>query len=182
MTSQTAPEQKSIRLPVTLATRGDLSQVIRELEQLDDFLRQTAIRQPGSPMQLPKASKIFDELVSGSHLNMLQADDRAYLLSSLGWLREHGPVIHVAFSTDPSPQFLENLSTWLRQNVSPNVLIRVGLHPNIGAGCVVRTTNKYFDLSLRQRFTTQRPLLLEKLRGQAASPAQVAVVAQGAAS
>lgn len=165
MTSVTAPEQKqrSILLPVALATRSDLSRVIHELEKVDDFLRQSAIRQPGSPMQLPKTSKVFEELVNGSHLNMLLDDDRQYLEHSLEWMREKAPVMHVAFSTDPSPLFLERLITWLRQNISPYVLIRIGLHPNIGAGCVVRSTNKYFDFSLRQRFASKRELLLEQL-------------------
>lgn len=165
MTSPTVPEQqqRSILLPVSLATRTDLSRVIRELETVDNFLQQGAIRQPGSPMQLPKTSKVFEELVNGSKLNMLQAEDRQYLRTSLEWMRDQSPTLHVAFSTDPSPLFIERLITWLRQNISPFVLVRIGLHPNIGAGCVVRSTNKYFDFSLRQRFLAQRGLLLEEL-------------------
>ena len=164
MTSVTAPEQqRSILLPVGLATNTDLSRIIRELEDVDAFLRQSAIRQPGSPMQLPKTSKVFEDLVSGSKLNMLVEDDRQYLHHSLEWMREKSPVLHVAFSAEPSPMFMERLITWLRQQVSPFLLVRVGLHPNIGAGCVVRSTNKQFDFSLRQRFEKQRPLLLEQL-------------------
>lgn len=164
MTSVTAPEQqRSIMLPVGLATNTDLSRIIRELEEVDSFLRQSAIRQPGSPMQLPKTSKVFEELVSRSKLNMLLEDDRQYLHHSLDWMREKSPVLHVAFSAEPSPVFMERLITWLRQQVSPFLLVRVGLHPNIGAGCVVRSTNKQFDFSLRQRFEKQRPLLLEQL-------------------
>jgi F0F1-type ATP synthase delta subunit len=94
---------------------------------------------------------------------MLQTEDREYLLKSLGWMRQQAPVLHISFSTDPSAAFMERLTTWLRQNISPFVLVQVGLHPNIGAGCVVRTTNKYFDFSLRQRFLSQRELLMQQL-------------------
>lgn len=166
MTSPTAPEQqRSVIIPLGLSTVVDLGRIIRELESVDDFLRQGAIRQPGSPMQLPKTSKLFEELVSGSKLNMLQPDDRAYLRTSLEWMRQKAPVLHVAFASDPSPAFLEKLTGWLRQNISPIVLVKVGLRPNIGVGCVVRTTNKYFDFSLKQRFIEQRPALMKELFG-----------------
>ena len=49
--------------------------------------------------------------------------------------------------------------TWLRREIHPLVLMTVGLQPNIGAGCIVRTTNKYFDFSLRQDFANKRDLL-----------------------
>lgn len=156
-------EQKKLLLPTALSTQSDLSRTIGELEALDNFLREGSIRQPGSPMQLPKTSKVFEELVNGSKLNMLQPSDREYLQKSLLWMREHAPVIHISFSSDPSALFLEKLTTWLRHNISPFVLVQVGLHPNIGAGCVVRTTNKYFDFSLRQRFISQRDILMQQL-------------------
>jgi F0F1-type ATP synthase delta subunit len=70
----------------------------------------------------------------------------------------------MSFSADPSPQFTQKLAAWLRQEIHPFVLLQVGLQPNIGAGCVVRTTNKYFDFSLRERFKSKRPLLMEKLK------------------
>jgi hypothetical protein len=47
-------------------------------------------------------------------------------------------------------------------------LITIGLQPNIGAGCVVRTTNKYFDLSIKQDFLSKRNLLLEALKAKTA--------------
>jgi hypothetical protein len=42
-------------------------------------------------------------------------------------------------------------------------LVRVGLQPNIGAGCVVRTTNKSFDFSLRRFFDSKHEFFMKKL-------------------
>ena len=178
MTSPTAPEQRALLLPVGMATHGDLSRVLREVESVNDFLKAGAIRQPGSPMQLPKTSKLFEALVSGSKLNMLQESDREYLRTSLQWLRANAPVLHIAFSTDPSAIFLEQLMTWLRQHISPFVFLQVGLHPNLGAGCVVRTTNKDFDFSLRQRFFDQRELLMKQLLSAPALVVETATTKQ----
>lgn len=162
-------QRRTLLLPMGLSTQADLSKVIREAEALDNFLRDGAIRSPGSPMQLPKSSKMFENLTTGSSLNMLQPEDREYLLKSLLWLRQNAPVLHMSFSSEPSLTFLEHLTTWLRQNISPFVLVQVGLRPNIGVGCVVRTTNKYFDFSLSRRFVAERDVLTRELAGQTSS-------------
>lgn len=167
-------EAKTLVLPITITTQADLSRAISELEALDNFLRAGAIRQPGTPMQLPKTSKFFEDLVNSNKLNMLLPEDRESMIKSLAWVRLQAPILHVSFSVDPSTIFLEKLTTWLRQNISPLVLVQVGLRPNIGAGCVLRTTNKHFDLSLRQRFLGQREMLMKQLNPvPAITPAMV---------
>jgi F0F1-type ATP synthase delta subunit len=69
----------------------------------------------------------------------------------------------MSFSADPSASFIERLMAWLRQEINPYVLVSVGLQPNIGAGCVVRSTNRQFDFSLRQDFLNKRDLLMNKI-------------------
>jgi hypothetical protein len=59
---------------------------------------------------------------------------------------------------------MAKLTAWLRTNIHPTLLITVGLQPGIGAGCVVRTANKYFDLSLGKSFVKKRELLMQRLR------------------
>lgn len=175
--------ERQLKIPEGLTSRADISRIINELDSIENFLRDTAIRQPGSPMQLPKTSKLFDELVSTSQLNMLAKADRQYLSESLKWLRDNAPVLHISFSSDPSPLFVQRLTSWLRQHISPFIFLQIGLHPNIGAGCVVRTTNKYFDFSLRRRFASQRALLMKELLAGSSStaPAQEAVKAEATA-
>jgi hypothetical protein len=97
---------------------------------------------------------------------MLHAEDRQRLQQFLVDIKERSPVIHVSFSADPSPLFAEKLVTWLRREIHPLLLLNIGLQPNIGAGCILRTTNKYFDFSLKQDFANKRNLL----RGALALP------------
>ena len=72
-------------------------------------------------------------------------------------------MIHISFAADPSAAFTDKIVAWFRENIHPFVLIQVGLQPTIAAGCVVRTANHSFDFSLRQHFTKQRQLLIDKL-------------------
>jgi len=71
----------------------------------------------------------------------------------------------MSFNADPSPLFSQRLVTWLRQEIHPQVLVQTGLQPSLGAGCTLRTTNQFFDFSLREHFKQNRQLLVQKIAG-----------------
>jgi hypothetical protein len=156
-------ETSNLQLPVQVAGRVDVGRLLREAEQIDNFLKQAAIREPGTSMKLPKTSRLMDDFVSSNKLNLLHEVDRTKILNFLVMVKAKAPVLHMSFGVDPSPSFTQRLMAWLRQEVHPLALVQVGLQPNIGAGCIIRTTNKYFDFSLREHFKKQRPLLVQKL-------------------
>lgn len=158
-------DTNTIALPIQATGRLDVGRLLREVEQIDSFLKQAAIREPGTTVKMPKTSRLLDELTTTNKMNLLHEDDRSQLLSFLAAVKASAPVLHMSFGVDPSPSFIQKLMTWLRAEIHPLVLVQVGLQPNIGAGCVVRSTNHYFDFTLRQHFKKQRPLLLEKLHG-----------------
>lgn len=154
-----------LHLPLSVVGKVDIGRLLREVEAVDDFLKQSAIREPGTPVKLPKTSRLFDETVEVNKLNVLHEDDRARLFDFLKQVKAKAPVLHISFSADPSPMFTQKLITWLRAEVHPIVLLQVGLQPNIGAGCVVRTQNKYFDFSLRNRLKDSGNALTGLLKG-----------------
>lgn len=154
-----------LALPVTAVGRIDVGRLLREVEALDGFLAQSAVREPGTALKMPRTTKILDDMLQMNHLNFLLPEERNRLLHFLMEVYSKAPVIHISFSADPSPQFLLKLMTWLRQEVHPLLLLQVGMQPNIGAGCIVRTTNKNFDFSLRHRFFERRMILAHRLKG-----------------
>lgn len=172
MGAEPARQAEQLQLPMGVVTRSDAGRLVREAESVDNFLSQATLRQPGTAVQLPKTSNLFGELVSVNKLNMLQEEDRQLLIRFLQAVKTTAPVLHISFNTDPSPLFQQRLITSIRQQMHPFVLLQIGLHPSIGAGCVVRTTNKYYDFSLRKRFSDKRDLLVSKLHGE--RPAQPA--------
>ena len=157
--------QYQLQLPYAVVTRADVGRLVGEAEAIDNFLRQAAIRKPGTSLVLPKSSQIFDDIIDMNKLNMLQETDRKKLFQFLQAIRTTAPILHMGFSSDPSPIFQQRLVTWIRQQMHPYLLLQIGLQPSIGAGCVVRSTNKFYDFSLRERFKSQRTLLITKLRG-----------------
>lgn len=180
-----APESRHVvGLPLAVVGPVDLGRLIRELGNVDNALREQQIRAPGQEVKAPKTTIMLDELLQLNKMDLLKEADRKAMKEFLATVKLSAPHIHISFSADPSPLFVQKLTNWLRTEIHPVVLLTVGLQPGIGAGCVVRTTNKYFDMSLAQDFTKKRDMLLAALRAPAptAAPATpVAVVAEAPA-
>ncbi len=160
MASETAVWQ----LPLLVAGPIDVGRLLREIQAVDEFLMQSTIREAGTQAKLPKTSRLMDETMQLNKLNLLVESDRKRLKDFLTTVRDRAPVMHISFSSDPSPLFIQKIMTYLRTEIHPLVLVNIGLQPNIGAGCVIRTTNKHFDFSLRDKFTQNRHLLLTQLQ------------------
>jgi len=157
------PKPTTLALPTNVVTLSDVGHLLRELESVENKLLQLKMRNTDSPTALPSVSKHLEQLATLNKLNLLHENDLQTLKSLITTFKEKAPLMYISFSSEPAPDFLEKLIVWIRREINPNVLINVGLRPTIGAGCVVRTTNKYFDLSLRQTFMEKRQLLLEQI-------------------
>jgi hypothetical protein len=153
----------SFLLPSLVVGPMDIGRLTREVEALNEYLRQAALRSPGQDTpKLPRTTRMLDELAILNKLNLLLPTDRTRLASSLAELTAKAPTLHISFAVDPSA-FVDKIIIWLRQNIHPQLLLRIGLQPTIAAGCVVRTPNHYYDLSLRKHFAAKHDLLIQKL-------------------
>lgn len=152
-----------LKLPVLVFGIVEVRRLKRELEALDEFMRQSAIREPGNQPALPRLSRLLEAMATDNSRNLLQEADRQEIRQFLADIERGAPTIHVSFASDPSASFVAKLVTWLRGNIHPQVLLQIGLQPTIAAGCIVRTANKSFDLSLRHNLTEQRGKLIEAL-------------------
>lgn len=159
----------------------EIRRLRRELEALEDFVNQAEIREPGKQPQLPRTSRLLDALATDNSQQLLQAKDRTYMAEFLHAIETEAPNIHISFAVDPSSAFTLKIVTWLRANIHPFALLEVGLQPTIAAGCIVRTPNKVFDFSLRERFTSSNALLMKSLESVFTLDGQPAVAGDEAA-
>lgn len=171
MAHETMEKPQALTLPLMVASPADVGRLIHELELINDGLLQLGLRAGGSEIKLPATSHMMDQIIQANKLNLLQKADLDGLKQFLTAVKQQSPVLHISFSADPSPSFIEKLMAWLRREIHPSVLLTSGLQPNIGAGCIVRTANKQFDFSLRQDFLKKRDLLLSQLADPAIKPA-----------
>jgi len=158
---------RSLELPVLIFGPVEIHRLQRELESLEDYMTQANIREKGKQAPLPKTSRLLEGLAGNNNFNLLLAEDRKKLATFLKNVGMKAPVIHISFAADPSSAFTAKIVAWFRTNIHPYALVQLGLQPSIAAGCVVRTSNKSFDFSLRNRFHDKRALLLESIEGGA---------------
>lgn len=152
-----------ITLPIGIVSPTDIARLSREIEGIDNFFRDQKIRVGGETNSMPRLSKLMDQLATENKINLLVENDRSKVLTILEQLHKSAPILHISFSVDPPGAYVQKVVAWLRRNVHQYALVTVGLQPNIGAGCVVRTTNKMFDFSLREFFAEKRDFFVEKL-------------------
>jgi hypothetical protein len=169
-----------MHLPAFMVSRTDVSRSLREVEALDDYFRQAAIR--GSKDQsMPGLSRVLESFSTENGLNLLHGPDRDKAKKYLEDVKTHAPVVHVSFAAEASGEFLARLLDWFRKEAHPFVLLHVGLQPELAAGCMIRTTNKVFDFSFRARFESSKVKLVKAIEAlQSASAEEVQAVAQAA--
>ena len=156
---------ENFELPLSIVSQGDVSRLKRELEALDEYIKQANLRKPGTPLKtLPKESVVLSEFAELNKLNLLTDNDRSRAITFASELNDNAPVVHISFAADPSAMFMNKITAWFRQNINNLILVNVGLEPSIAVGCTLRTDNKFHDFSLRKHFESQRPFLLSKLK------------------
>ena len=157
-------KEKSFELPLTVVSLIDLSRLQREVEAVNIFLAQAASRSAGETLTLPRTTRNLEKLCQQNGINLLVDAERTRLGEFLKQVRMHAPKVHISFASDPSAAFTQKVTSWFRINAHPLTLLQVGLQPTIAAGCIVRTTNKYFDLSIRKDLDKNRSKLVETIR------------------
>ncbi len=152
-------------LPLTVVGSSNISSLQRELNAVEDFFVAARVRAAGTAFQPPRVTKALEGIARDNGYNLLDDSHRKDLGAMLDAVKQTAPKIHISFAAEPSPKALERILAWFRATVHQQALLQVGLQPNIAAGCVVRTPNKLFDMSLRVYLEKQEPYLVELIKG-----------------
>ncbi|OGL35842.1 hypothetical protein A3F65_02430 [Candidatus Saccharibacteria bacterium RIFCSPHIGHO2_12_FULL_47_16b] len=153
------------RLPLGVVSQSDIIRLSRELAAVDEFFIAAKARAAGTPVTPPRLTRLLDEISKENQLNLLQANHRQSLAQQLDKLKGSAPTIQISFAAEPPSKFLERILAWLRENIHQHALVQVGLQPSIAAGCVLRTPNKVFDMSLRAHLDKEKAYLVELIKG-----------------
>jgi len=157
----------ALNLSLQVVTPADIARLQREVNKLDDYFVSAAARRAGDGKTLPQLTTSLTQLSEKNKMNLLDEADRKQLAKDLEEIMAKAPVLHISFAGEPSTEALEKILAWLRDNIDPLVLLRVGLQPAIAAGCVLRTPNKIFDMSVRASLVRSEPLLNKLIAGAA---------------
>lgn len=149
------------KLPLTLISQTEVTHLIRELAGLED----NAIAATVSAKNVPSITKLLAEVAVANGLDINDKTNRQTLKAQLTELQKSAPLIHISFASEPSQLVLEKIIAWLRTNIHAQLLLQVGLEPGIAAGCILRTPNHVFDMSLRPYLEKQKSYLQRLIQG-----------------
>ena len=161
-----ALKKKIFALPVQITGRTDINRLLRELEQIEQASISNAATK-GKAIAAPEPSNMLKQVAAANVYELGSSDGRQQLAAALAKIHDHAPLLHISFASEPSPKVVETLLQWLRSNIHVYTLLQIGLAPAIGAGCVLRTPNKIFDLSLGASLQKQKPYLVQLIKGAA---------------
>lgn len=160
--ANSSSQDQKMTLPMSIYSPVDINRLIRELDDLENQIMQEQMHSKNSKPTLPKVSHQLSSLAEANKVDLSQRPHRQTLQEALKTIKQKAPVVHISFSSEPPASFMEKITTWFRQKTNPYVLLTVGLQPSIAVGCVVRTPNKQFDLSLGKSLLQKSDLLISK--------------------
>lgn len=151
----------ALKPPLSVITRLDTSRAMRELEDFESAMSEAHVKGHHVPALTPLLKDIAEE----NHVDIHKKDTRILVRHMLEEMRTSAPVVHISFSVEPDDKVVKHIAKWFREETLPNVVVQFGIQPSIGVGCVVRTTNKFFDFSLRKHLNEKSNLFREKIEG-----------------
>lgn len=163
MAHKKAPTKDTLSAAIT--GPAELARLQRELDDFIDATHQSMLRtKAGHKANAPSPTKKLSGVAADFSLDVTAPKDADALRQILQETSESAPQLTVSFAVEPSSAFIAKLVTWMRSEIHPQLLVRVGLQPDIAAGCIVQTSSKVYDFSLRNKLADQGKVLIEGIR------------------
>lgn len=162
MSSASIGAYRSYILPHTVATKRNLSFLVRELERVDNELTAHSVNE-GNDAPYPEIPDILQSFLETNEFSLDNSNDRSEIITQLRLLNRKAPVVHISFATEADAASLGTIVSWFREHADSQTVMNVGFKPSLVAGAYIRTPNRIYDLSLRSAFKQGRPTLLKKL-------------------
>jgi F0F1-type ATP synthase delta subunit len=159
-------ELPKLILPNSLIGRFELSELMREVEDLDMALEGQKVRGTNkNGYKLPALSRSLSDFLTVNKLDINDDNVRLDIKKQLKIVKTKAPAIAITFATDADPNSLEQLVSWIRKELHPLAIINVGIQPGLIGGAYIRTPNHVHDFSMRGLFKGKTNLLLKDLEG-----------------
>lgn len=158
----------TVQLPRSIVTPQDVARLELELTGFNDWFQHNAIKQQmhvSKGTAMPGLSREAVELirtvsVDGS-LNQQNID---ILYQSIVRIRQQAPTMSITLAAPAGVQLRQQLVTWCRSEIRPDVLVDFRFNATILGGMVVRYGSHVFDWSWRRAVLNNRASFAKELR------------------
>ena len=161
-----APSKPHHTLPITLIGKTDLMRLLQEIGALDEQLSQQNLQQRaqgGQETVVPAISAGLRQVSDQLGLDITSQSGRVRARDVITSYLHEAPLFQITFASEPPLDQLRLVVEWMRQNIHGLALVQTAVQPAIIAGCIIRSSNKVFDFSVREAFDTAAPHLLKEV-------------------
>lgn len=154
-------------LSTAIVSQSDLVRLLREVEQFDGQYAQAALQERVKSKAVAVSAHTslgLQQLADQSGISLSTDEGRQELRDTINDLLRRSPQLHISFASEPPQAHLRTVVEWLRHNIHASVLVRTSVQPAIIAGCIIRSSNRVLDLSLRRSFEEALPQLTKEMR------------------
>jgi hypothetical protein len=155
----------AFELPATIYSPELLESVIYEINEYLDWYRENKVHQQvgapaaAEPDHSTETAQTIEAWAEGKSLTLTRIQELVEHLEKLKL-----PVVHVTLAALPNHTQRQQLVEWFRLNAGTRVLLSFVGDRDIGGGVVIRTPNRVFDYSWKQRLLEGRAKLGEVVR------------------
>lgn len=156
---------KSLILPDDVYSPDQVSTVVLDLNTYQGELRDHAARERGSKSkrkaEKPEPSALLQAVLESAGLDTVTPDSLDELRRALEEILKKSCVAHVTLAALPNLSFKKKITTWFRQEISPNMLLTFAVRTDIGGGAIIQTGSHVYDFSFRNLLIANKAKLAE---------------------
>lgn len=155
-----------IKLDESIASAQNLKTLILEIREYAHWFSQNAIRKrvsSKSSSDKPELSKAADSLIR-SWKSPIDRSGLDELIAALEELEKTAPRLTITLAAPPASGLKKMLVAWLREEISPDILVSFDFNSTLLGGMVLRCGSKIFDWSLRRQILDECTRFPEVLR------------------
>lgn len=157
-----------IKLPSSIASSEDLTELLIELHDYSKWLSHESIKKN---MNLKSESKLPILSISATELlhtigdkKTINKNDLEQAIENIKKYIKEAPTITITLSAIPSNSLKSNLVSWCRDNLAPNILVNFRFNKILLGGMVIRCGSRIFDWSFRRQILASSNKMPEVLR------------------
>ncbi len=154
-------------LPAVISSPSDVTALVLEIRSYAKWYNHYVIAQKAGAKhadEQPELSPAATETIRASSKDTpLTSESLDQLIASLERIGTHSPVLTITLAAPAPREVREQLVTWCREQLSPDVLITFRFDSTILGGMVVRAGSHIYDWSFRRQLMDKRASFAEVL-------------------
>lgn len=154
----------NVELSSSVYSPDQLGLLLWELDMVINKLRNDQVRQrvlPGTHAEPITVSLLLQGVLEGSNVNKNDLHAVEELSGELERIRDALPQVSLILGNPPSLVIKQQIVSWLRREIHPQILCNFVVRSDLGGGAILRTKANQYDFSFRTQLLQKKHRIQE---------------------